>query len=166
MRKISLILVLFVLSVFAFTSLALAQITTTDGENLPLRDTRTAEKLKGEEKKIADQKAEAEKKSPPVTMPRIPWETIAVVVSIFSGVCAILGFSFSGHRKKRAISKYMGEIDTTFEEFKMKSKRCEAELYRLHDVLEDELKKGKIDESLFDLLSKRIDKYIAEVQKA
>ena len=94
----------------------------------------------------------------------IPWETIAVVISIFSGIAAITGFTMSGHKKKRAISKYMEEIDMTFSEYKFKSKRCEAELYRLRDLLEHRLKKGQIDESLYELLTKRIDKYIHEIQ--
>ena len=94
----------------------------------------------------------------------IPWETIAVVISILSGIAAITGFTMSGHKKKRAISKYMEEIDMTFSEYKFKSKRCEAELYRLRDLLEHRLKKGQIDESLYELLTKRIDKYIHEIQ--
>ncbi len=100
----------------------------------------------------------------PGALPRIPWETIAIVVSIISGLAAVMGFSVSSHKKKRAISKYMEEIDATFSEYKWKSKRCEAELYRLRDLLEERLKKGKVDESLYDLLTKRIDKYLREIQ--
>lgn len=100
----------------------------------------------------------------PGAIPRIPWETIAIVVSIISGLAAVMGFSVSSHKKKRAISKYMEEIDATFSEYKWKSKRCEAELYRLRDLLEERLKKGKVDESLYDLLTKRIDKYLREIQ--
>ena len=95
---------------------------------------------------------------------KIPWDTIAVIISIISGIAAIFGFSISSHKKKRAISKYMGEIDATFSEYKWKAKRCEAELYRLHDLIEEKLKKGKIDESLYELLTKRIDKYLHEIQ--
>ena len=97
--------------------------------------------------------------------PNIPWETIAVVISILSGTAAIMGFSLTGHKKKRAISKYMEEIDATYMGYKSKAKRCEAELYRLHDLLEERLKGGKIDESLYELLCKRIDKYLAEVKE-
>jgi hypothetical protein len=97
--------------------------------------------------------------------PNISWEFVAVVISIIAGLTTILGFSFNGHKRKRAISKYMEEIDSTFAEFKWKSKRCEAELYRLHDVLEDRLKKGKIDEPQFELLDKRIDKYILAINE-
>ena len=94
----------------------------------------------------------------------IPWESVALGVSIFSGLAAITGFSLSARKKRRAISKYMEEIDKTFSEYKWKAKRCEAELYRLRDLLEERLKKGKIDESLFELLTKRIDNYLKEIQ--
>lgn len=91
------------------------------------------------------------------------WEFIAIVVTIISGIAAITGFSMSARKKKKSISKYMTEIDNTFSEFKQKTKRCEAELYRLRDLLEERLKKGKIDESIYELLQKRIDKYLEEI---
>jgi hypothetical protein len=91
------------------------------------------------------------------------WEFIAIVVTIISGIAAVTGFSISAQKKKKSISKYMTEIDNTFNEFRQKTKRCEAELYRLRDLLEERLKKGKIDESIYELLQKRIDKYLEEI---
>ncbi|MFC1748027.1 hypothetical protein ACFL2V_04400 [Pseudomonadota bacterium] len=91
------------------------------------------------------------------------WEFVAIVVTILSGIAAITGFSISSRKKRKSISKYMTEIDNTFSEYKQKTKRCEAELYRLRDLLEERLKKGKIDESTYELLQKRVDKYLGEI---
>jgi len=89
---------------------------------------------------------------------------LALVVSLVGVVLAVSGFSIAASKKKKHISKYMNEIDDAFNSFKWKSKRCEAELYRLHDIIEEKLKEGKLDESSYQLLSNRIEKYLKEVQ--
>lgn len=89
----------------------------------------------------------------------------ALVVGLIGIFVAVTGFSFANRKKRKSISRYINEIDDTFESFKWKSKRCEAELYRLHDVIDDKLKEGKIDESAYSLLMTRIDKYMKEVQE-
>lgn len=91
-------------------------------------------------------------------------QLLGFLVSVIGVVLAISGFSLANSKKKKHISKYMNEIDDAFHSFKWKSKRCEAELYRLNDIIEDKLKQGKLDESSYQLLSARIEKYIKEVQ--
>ncbi len=89
---------------------------------------------------------------------------LALIVSLIGVSLAVTGFTISGAKKKKSVSKFINEIDDTFASFKWKSKRCEAELYRLQDLVEDKLKEGKIDESVYHLLMNRIDKYLAEVK--
>lgn len=89
---------------------------------------------------------------------------LALVVSVIGVALAVSGFSLAASKKKKHISKFMNEIDDAFSSFKWKSKRCEAELYRLHDIIEEKLKEGKLDESSYQLLSNRIEKYLKEVQ--
>lgn len=89
----------------------------------------------------------------------------AMVAGLLGVLLAISGFSFANRKKKKSLSHFMNEIDDTFDSFKWKSKRCEAELYRLQDVMDEKLKKGKIDESTYNLLVGRIEKYIKEVQE-
>lgn len=89
---------------------------------------------------------------------------LALIVSVIGVALAVSGFSLASAKKKKHISKYMNEIDDAFSSFKWKSKRCEAELYRLHDIIEEKLKEGKLDESSYQLLSNRIEKYLKEVQ--
>lgn len=159
LRKIfAAVLVLFSCSLFS--PFAFAQ------QLVPLRSNQqtTIQRLRATDITLEKRLAANQQNAATSIAPEIPWNMISVVISILAGLAAIFGFSVSSHKKKRAISKYMEEIDSTFSEYKWKTKRCEAELYRLHDVLEDSLKKGKIDESLFELLTKRIDKYLHEIQ--
>jgi len=78
---------------------------------------------------------------------------------------AVTGFTIAGAKKKKSVSKFINDIDDTFASFKWKSKRCEAELYRLQDLIEDKLKAGKIDESSYHLLMNRIEKYLKEIKE-
>jgi len=88
-----------------------------------------------------------------------------VWLAILALILAATGFTFAAKRKQKSISKYINEIDNTYTEFKMKSKRCEAELYRLRDIIDEQLKNGKLDDSAYQLLMNRIEGYMVEVQK-
>lgn len=92
-------------------------------------------------------------------------QVLGFIISILGIILAVTGFNLAASAKKKSMSKFMNEIDDAFSSFKWKSKRCEAELYRLHDLIEEELKKGKIDESTYGLLTNRIDKYLKEIQE-
>lgn len=90
---------------------------------------------------------------------------LALLVSLIGVALAVTGFTVAGSKKKKSISKLINDIDDTFDSFKWKSKRCEAELYRLQDLIEDKLKEGKIDEGAYHLLSNRIEKYLKEISE-
>lgn len=59
----------------------------------------------------------------------------------------------------------MNQIDDTYSEYKMKAKRCEAELYRLKDIIDNELKGGKLEDTSYQLLMNRIEGYMVDIQK-
>jgi len=90
---------------------------------------------------------------------------IEIIIALIALILGITGYSFATRKKQRSISKYMNQIDNTYSEFKMKSKRCEAELYRLRDIVDEELKSGKLDEGAYQLLMNRIEGYMVDVQK-
>ncbi len=90
---------------------------------------------------------------------------LALIVSLIGVALAVTGFTLAGAKKKKSVSKFINQIDDTFASFKWKSKRCEAELYRLHDLIDEQLKAGKIDEGSYHLLNSRIDKYLAEIKE-
>jgi len=92
-------------------------------------------------------------------------QILALIISLFGVILAVSGFSMANSKKKKHISKFMNDIDDAFNSYKWKSKRCEAELYRLHDMIEDKLKDGQLDESSYQLLSSRIEKYLKEIHE-
>jgi len=89
------------------------------------------------------------------------WEALGVILVPIGAFAAWI----IARRKRRSISKYLTEIDDCFSHYKMKSKRCEAELYRLRDMISEELKKGSIDENAYSVLDKRIDEYLKELRE-
>ncbi len=93
------------------------------------------------------------------------WANVGVILAIIAVIIAASGFTFAAKNKQKSISKYMNKIDDTYAEYKMKAKRCEAELYRLKDIVDDELKSGKIDDSAYQLLMHRIENYMIDIQK-
>lgn len=91
---------------------------------------------------------------------------LALVVSLIGLILGVTGFSLANKKKRKYLKRYMHEIDDAYSSYKLKTKRCEAELYRLQDQIEDQLKDGKIDENTYHLLEKRIEKYLDEIKRA
>jgi hypothetical protein len=92
-------------------------------------------------------------------------DNIGIIIAVIAVIIAATGFTFAAKKKQKSISKYMNKIDDTYTEYKMKAKRCEAELYRLKDIVDDELKSGKIDDGAYKLLMNRIENYMIDIQK-
>jgi len=59
----------------------------------------------------------------------------------------------------------MDEVDDIYSRFKMNTRRCETELYRLKDDVLDDFKEGMIDEKNYKTLDKRIGDYMKEVKE-
>jgi len=89
------------------------------------------------------------------------WDLLKVLIPILT---IFIGFLVT-RRKKHKFSKYLKEVDNIYAEYKLKTKRLEAELYRLKDMIMEDLGRGKIDESAFTIVEKRIDQYMAEVRE-
>lgn len=92
-------------------------------------------------------------------------DNLGIILAVIGVIIAATGFTFATRRKQKSISKYMNQIDDTYTEYKMKAKRCEAELYRLKDMVDDELKTGKIDDGAYQVLINRIENYMVDIQK-
>ncbi len=93
------------------------------------------------------------------------------VASIVSASVAVVTFGIlllarrSASRQNRRVKKLIGEIDTVYGRFKMNARRCEAELYRLRDLIAIDLKEGKLEGSSFGILDKRLEEYMKEIQE-
>ncbi len=91
----------------------------------------------------------------------IDWEQIGVVLAITG---AAIGGLLS-RRKRSRVKRLLDDIDKAYEGFKMNSRRCEAELYRLRGLVSEQLKNGKINEDSYSILDKRIDDYLGEIRE-
>jgi hypothetical protein len=79
---------------------------------------------------------------------------------------ALLGTAWIRTRKRRSIIKtFLDEIDDVYLKFKTNPQICEEELYRLRNTILEGLTDGKITEENYDILDRKIDKYMEELQK-
>lgn len=88
------------------------------------------------------------------------WNFIGVAIVIIGG---IVGWLVS--RKVRGkTAKYMSEIDKVYRKYNTNTHKCEAELTNIREQIEDDFKKGKINDQALSILDKRIDKYAKELR--
>ena len=92
----------------------------------------------------------------------------AVVVSVIGGTVGIARWIRNSRIrntvKKRTFQEHMERMDDVYTTYKMNSRQCEAELYKLRTKVMDDFKQGIIDERKFNILDKRIDEYILEIR--
>jgi len=88
------------------------------------------------------------------------WNFLAVAIAV---VGTIGGWLIS--RKIRGkTAKYMTEIDKVYGSYSKNANKCEAELANLKEKIEEDFKKGKINDQALSILDARIDKYAKELR--
>jgi hypothetical protein len=92
------------------------------------------------------------------------WEPIITILTIIATLFAFLIGFLSIRRKRGKLRQYFERIDDTFNEYKKERQECEKELIMLREDLKGEVKKGKLEESHFLILDKKIDDYIREMK--
>jgi len=86
---------------------------------------------------------------------------VALVVTVI-----IVGVAWLSSRRKRDhIKELIDQIDEAFFHFQRNSRRCEAELYRLKDIVLEQYKNGTINEANYTILNERIDDYLNKLSK-
>jgi hypothetical protein len=102
------------------------------------------------------------------------WETllrpeiVQVILGLLGTVLtvALVGTAWIRTRKRRSIIKtFLDEIDDVYLRFKTNPQICEEELYRLRNTILEGLTDGKITEENYDILDRKIDKYMKELQE-
>ncbi len=69
-------------------------------------------------------------------------------------------------RRKGVLKTLLDEIDEAYSRFKTNPRKCEEELSRLRNTVLEGLADGKIPEESYNIMDKRIDKYMEELQRA
>jgi len=92
------------------------------------------------------------------------FSSFAAIASLLTivGVVSIWVFM---RKKKRKFKDYFEKIDYAYANFKLETRRCEGELHRLRDLLENDLQHGKIEESTFGLLNGKIEDYLVKIRQ-
>jgi hypothetical protein len=101
-----------------------------------------------------------------VNEPTPIWSMLEVVIGAVALVVSVIivGVAWFKSRKKRDhVKELLDQIDDAFFHFKRNSRRCEAELYRLKDIILEDYKKGTINEANYTILDERIDDYIKKL---
>jgi hypothetical protein len=96
------------------------------------------------------------------------WPMLEVIIAAVALVVSVIivGMAwFSSRRKRDHVKELIDQIDDAFFHFKRNSRRCEAELYRLKDIVLEEYKNGTINEANYTILDERIDEYISKLSK-
>jgi hypothetical protein len=103
------------------------------------------------------------------------WYEILVRPDVMQAMLALLGTvvtvglvggTWVRSRKRRDIVKtFLTEIDDVYSRLKTQPKKCEEALYTLRNTILEGMTDGKITEDNYDILDKRIDKYVTELSQ-
>jgi hypothetical protein len=77
-----------------------------------------------------------------------------------------IGTAWVRTRRRKGFTKaWLNETDEIYSKFKTDPQKCEDELCRLRNTLLEELTNGKITEQSHNIINKKIDKYLEELQR-
>jgi hypothetical protein len=92
------------------------------------------------------------------------WEPIITAATILISISVFL-FGFLSLKKRRGrLRQYLEKIDDIFEKYKDNHQRCQQELITLRETIRKEVKDGKIDESHYLILDKKLDDYLLDMK--
>jgi len=89
-------------------------------------------------------------------------EVLALFIGVFSVICTVTAFAVN-RRKRGRVKTLLDDIDDAYFSFKKNARRCEAELYRLRDIVLEDYKNGRINEQSYDVLNERINDYLSKL---
>jgi hypothetical protein len=103
------------------------------------------------------------------------WWEILVRPDVMQAMLALLGTVVTvglvggtwirSRRRRDIVKTFLAEIDDVYSRFKTEPHKCEEELYTLRNTILKGMTDGKITEDNYDILDKRIDKYVAELSQ-
>ncbi|MDD5133441.1 MAG: hypothetical protein PHD81_04385 [Candidatus Nanoarchaeia archaeon] len=102
--------------------------------------------------------------STPTEQEGIDWNMVGGIAAVIGIAAALAGWFFT-RKKSGTTSKYLTEINTTFNNYKNNSDKCEIQLLELKNKLEKEFSSGKLTEQSYDILDRKIDNYLGDIRK-
>jgi len=92
------------------------------------------------------------------------WSNWAQILGgILAVAAAVVGWYLS-RRIRGKTATYMTEIDKVYREHNKNANKCEAHLADIREKIEEDFKKGKINDQSFSLLESRMDKYAQQLR--
>jgi hypothetical protein len=94
---------------------------------------------------------------------------VVYTISILGTLVGVGGWVFRKRSERRRreflFSKLMSDIDKIYSEFKMNSRKCEAELLDVREKVFEEFSKGVIDDDICQILLGRIEHYLEDIRQ-
>lgn len=90
-----------------------------------------------------------------------------VVVGLIGVFILVGGSAFGVFRRKKKqhrFSDLLTKLDDIYTSFKMNPQRCETELKKIKSTINEDLKKGVIDENNYTILKDRVDEILGEIK--
>jgi hypothetical protein len=90
-----------------------------------------------------------------------------VLVGIIGILIIIAGSAFGVYRRRKKQGRFsdlLTKLDDVYGTYKMSPKRCETELEKMKVTINEDLKKGVIDENNYTILKNRIDEILGEIR--
>jgi hypothetical protein len=92
------------------------------------------------------------------------WEPIITAATILLSIVVFL-FGFLSIKKKRSrLRQYLEKIDDIFNKYNKNYQRCQQELITLRESIRNEVKDGKLEESHYLILDKKLDDYLLDMK--
>jgi hypothetical protein len=93
-------------------------------------------------------------------------QSILALVGTFLTVSLLSGAWLRSRRRRNVLKTFLAEIDDVYLKFKTQRQKCEEELFRLRNTILEGFTEGRISEDNYEIMDKRIDKYMKELLEA
>lgn len=90
-----------------------------------------------------------------------------VMVGLIALVAVAGGSAYGVYRRKKKQGRFsalLTDLDEVYKSYKMNPHKCEIELEKMRALVNEDLKKGVIDENNYSILKERIDELIREIR--
>jgi hypothetical protein len=92
-------------------------------------------------------------------------QTLVAVLGTTLTLGLVGGTWFRSRKRRNLVKAFLADADDVYSRLKAYPKNCEDELYALRNTVLEGLTDGKLTEENYEIIDKRIDKYVAELSE-